>query len=214
MSRLAPALLALPLLVGCAGQPESPARIEAAPLAKEEAAARVAEAVWGVVPTAPRTRDAVAPELIHGSAVAVSEDTLLASCRILDGRDRVGLIQNDRYRLAEVTPAEPGEEVCLLWTPGERLATVSGSRQLADLVPGEPIYALVNRTGASYALVEGKLTGERTGDTRLGTSLVLPAGERQSVVLFDRHANLLGLAVPGAEREVGSMALMASTDQL
>lgn len=208
MWRLLPAVLAAPLLAACAGSADRP--LAQVPLPKEEAAARIAQAVWGVVPDAPRTSGEAASGAVAGSAVAVSEDALLASCRIVAGRDRVGLVRGDAYRVAEVTPAEPSEEICVLWTPGERLATVGSSRQLSDLVPGEPVYALVNRTGTSYAVIEGRLTGDRTSGDRLGTSLILPAGERDSVILFDRYANLVGLAVTGVEFEVRSTPLMAS----
>ena len=60
------------------------------PLASGRQAAR---SIWAVVPSAPRRKADLRPDLIQGSAVAVSADTLLASCLVVGGRTRVGLVR-------------------------------------------------------------------------------------------------------------------------
>ena len=212
-ARLLAGGLALLALAGCGGGggEEAPAasalQAVSRPPSPREAAKLVSRSLWAVVPTAPKKKQDVRPELIRGSAVAVADDTLLASCRVLGKRKQVGLIRHNKYRLAQLAAADPRREVCVLRMPDGPLNVAAGYRDPADLRLGEPIYALVNRTAADVALAQGQVTELPVGPAapRLRTSLVLPAGV-QSGVLIDGYGNLVGVAGPQPGTAGGMMA--------
>ena len=202
-ARLLAGGFALLALAGCGGGggEEAPAasalRAMSRPPAPREAAKPVSRSLWAVVPTAPKRKQDVRPELIRGSAVAVADDTLLTSCRVLGKRKQVGLIRHNKYRMAQLASADPRREVCVLRMADGPLNVAAGYRDPADLRPGEPIYALVNRTAADVALAQGQVVevAGRAEAPRLRTSLVLPA-DVQSGVLIDEYGNLVGVAGP------------------
>ena len=133
-----------------------------APSPAKEAARLIWPAIWGVVPEAPRYKRELRPELIRGSAVAVSEGRLLASCGAVGGRQEVGLVRHNKYYKAWVARAAGGRRgVCELLAPGAPLAAAPGFRSPDDLRVGEPVYAVVSRTSAEFAVAEGRVTGKR-----------------------------------------------------
>lgn len=158
---------------------------------------QVARSIWGVVPDPPRHKKDLRPELIRGSAVAVGDDALLASCRVVAGRKQVGLVRHRKYRMARVVrPARHGQ-LCLLRVADAPLNVAQGFRSFADLREGEPLYAILSRTSADYELAEGQLAAKRgRGDRFLETTLLLPP-RGLSAVLFDAGGNLVGLGSGG-----------------
>ena len=158
----------------------------------------VARSIWGVVPDPPRRKRDLRPELIEGAAVAVAPDTLLASCQVVGERQQVGVVRHNKYRLAQVAPpSQPEQDVCALHVADAPLNVVGGFRSFPDLRVGEPVYAVVSRTSAEYALAEGQLAAKGTASTSLlETTLTLPPGTR-SAVLFDADGNLVGLGSGG-----------------
>src|SRR3954463_12668059 len=90
------------------------------PPAVKEAAKLVSRSVWGVIPDPPRYKKDLRPELIRGSAVAVSGATLLADCEGAGRRDRVGLVRHAKYVIASVSRPEGarGGRLCALTVPG------------------------------------------------------------------------------------------------
>ena len=77
------------------------------------------------------------------------------------------------------------------------LNVVGGFRSFPDLRVGEPVYAVVSRTSAEYALAEGQLAAKGAASTSLlETTLALPPGTL-SAVLFDADGNLVGLGSGG-----------------
>jgi hypothetical protein len=150
-----------------------------------------------VVPEAPRYKRELRPELIRGSAVAVSEGRLLASCGAVGGRREVGLVRHNKYYKARVARAAGGRRgVCELLAPDAPLAAARGFRSPDDLRVGEPVYAILNRTSAEFLLAEGRLAGKRPDGSRLEVSLGLLPGA-PGAVLLDGHGNLLGLGLTG-----------------
>jgi hypothetical protein len=128
------------------------------PAAPEVPLKQVARSIWGVVPDPPRRKRDLRPELIRGAAVAVAPDTLLASYRVVGQRRQVGAVRHRKYRLAQVShPSEPDQDVCALRVADAPLNVIDGFRSLPDLRAGEPVYAVVSRTSAEYALAEGQL---------------------------------------------------------
>ena len=158
----------------------------------------VARSIWGVVPDPPRRKRDLRPELIEGAAVAVAPDTLLASCQVVGERQQVGVVRHNKYRLAQVAPpSQPEQDVCALHVADAPLNVVGGFRSFPDLRVGEPVYAVVSRTSAEYALAEGQLAAKGAASTSLlETTLTLPPGTL-SAVLFDADGNLVGLGSGG-----------------
>ncbi|MEK0085939.1 trypsin-like peptidase domain-containing protein [Benzoatithermus flavus] len=169
--------------------------------AEPDAVETASRSIWGVVPEAPRHKAELRPELIKGSAVAIASDTLLASCRVVGDRASVGLVRHNKYRIARVTAADAGRSICTLRVAQGPLIPAHGYRRLADLRPGEPVFALTSRTNADLALSRGILASTSAGsDPFLETTLVLPASA-ESAVLFDAEGNLIGLGSAGPTRD-------------
>lgn len=160
--------------------------------------ARAARSIWGVVPDPPRRKKDLQPELIRGTAVAVATDTLLASCQAVGERQQVGVVRHNKYRVAEVLPpSQPDQDVCALHVVDAPLNVIGGFRSYPDLRVGEPLYAVISRTSAEYALAEGQLVAKGAGSSQLlETTLALPPGTL-SAVLFDARGNLIGLGSGG-----------------
>ena len=92
------------------------------------------------MPDAPRYKEDLRPELIRGSAVAVAEGTVLASCRVVGRRESVSLVRHNKYRQALVVSADAGGEVCALQVPPNTpLNVAEGVRSLGILRAGEPV---------------------------------------------------------------------------
>jgi hypothetical protein len=159
---------------------------------------QVARSIWGVVPDPPRRKQDLKPGLIRGTAVAVAPDTLLASCQAVGERRQVGVVRHNKYRLAQVSPGlQPDQDVCALHVADAPLNVAGGFRSFPDLRVGEPIYAVVSRTGAEYAMAEGQLVAKGGANSSLlETTLALPPGTL-SAVLFDAGGNLVGLGSGG-----------------
>jgi hypothetical protein len=185
------------------GAPGGDGERRAGPGRAKAAAKLVSRSVWGLVPDAPARKAEVAPGMVRGSAVAVDAGRLLASCRAVAGRERVGLVRHNKYRLARVVASGAADEVCVLSAPDAPLNVAAGFRSLGDLRPGEPVYALASRGGAEPELAEGRMADGGAGDgSRIVAALALPP-DVLSAVLFDGDGNLLGLgAAAGAGRTI------------
>jgi hypothetical protein len=155
----------------------------------------LARSVWSVVPNAPQHKRDLRPELIRGSAVAVSNSSLLASCGALGGSERIGLVRHGKFRIARLSATDPGRDICVLDVADVPLNVAREYRNPTDLAVGEPVYAVTNRTKADFSLIEGRVIGAFGVVPSLETSLVLPAG-MLSAVVFDRYGSLVGLGAP------------------
>jgi hypothetical protein len=182
-------------LGGCATLPGGPAADGT------DEARTVARSIWGVVPSAPGRNADLRPELIRGSAVAVSADTLLANCVAVGRRSRIGLVRHNKYRLARVVDTDADGQVCALQVAEGPLNPAPGRRSFEDLRVGEPVFAFTNRSSADLDLARGHLAAKsEVGDPFLETTLVLPP-RSQSAVLFDGAGNLIGLGSAGPAAE-------------
>jgi hypothetical protein len=170
---------------------------EAAPADVEETGRQAARSIWGVVPEPPQRKADLRPELIRGSAVAVSGDALLTSCRVVAGRSRVGLVRHNKYRIARVATVGENRQVCRLTVAEGPPNAAAGYRTFADLRVGEPVVAIASRTGAEVALAPGWLAGKGSeADPFLETTSVLPPGA-EGAVLVDARGNLIGVGSAG-----------------
>ena len=186
-------------LGGCMGAGDEPGPSSARTSDPIAAGREASRAIWGVVPSAPRRKADLSPELIKGAAVAVAADTLLADCRATEGRTRVGLVRHNKYRIAKVTHGGAGQ-VCLLTVSEGPLSPAAGYRSFADLRIGEPVTALASRTSAKVVLAQGWLVGKGSdGDPFLEASSLVPAS--RSVVLVDGFGNLIGVGPAGPDAD-------------
>jgi hypothetical protein len=176
----------------------------------EDLAKLVSRSVWGVVPDPPRYKKDLRPGLIRGSAVAVSDAMLLAGCRLVDGRGRVGLVRHNKYWIGRVVAADAGRRVCVLAAPGAPPGVPGGFRTFGDLRVGEPVFGAASRTSVEVAVARGRLTAKRAGaEPRFETSLTLP-GDARSVAVFDGLGNLIGLAPADGGAVVAGAARMVA----
>ncbi len=152
--------------------------------------------VWSRTP--PRYKKDLRPGLLRGSAVAVSDRTLLASCAAVGRGGRVGLVRHRKYEIAQVSRPKGAERsgICLLTVPGAELQPARAYRPPADIRPGEPVYAPVNRTSDDFLLGAGRAR-RQDGRAAFRADLSLPPRTR-SAVLFDARGNLVGLSAGGA----------------
>ena len=187
------------VLGGCMGAGDGPGPTGARTSDPVAAGREVSRAIWGVVPSAPRRKADLRPELIRGAAVAVAADTLLADCRATEGRTSVGLVRHNKYRIAKVTHGGAGQ-VCLLTVSEGPLNPAIGYRSFADLRVGEPVTALASRTSAKVVLAQGWLIGKGSdGDPFLEASFLVPAS--RSIVLVDGFGNLIGVGPAAPEAD-------------
>ena len=104
----------------------------------------IARSVWAVVPD--QGSLAASSGAILGSAVAVSGDTLLASCEVAAVGAPVGVIRRSTYRRVRVTAREPAGRLCELRPADVWLRTVAGYRPFDQVQVGEPVLAVVSQT--------------------------------------------------------------------
>ena len=167
----------------------------------EAALDRFAASIWAVAPGAPSGRVRAPPELVQGSAVAVSSRTLLASCDVAGGQGQVRVARRSRHRAARVAGADAGGRVCALEPADADLRPVEAYRRFDDLRVGEPILAVASRSSRDFVLARGWLVAKGgPADPFLETTLVLPPGAK-SAVLFDGFGNLVGLGSAGPASE-------------
>ncbi len=181
--------LVLLAISGCGGRENT-----AESLSPKEAAKLIAHSIWGVVPEMPAHKRYFLSKMIRGSAVAVSHDSLLVSCRAIDGLNQVGITRHNKYRVAQVVAADQGRSVCVLKAPDAPLNVARGFRWCGNLPSGEPIYAATSLTSADVTVAEGRIT-TRHGDgdiCTLATDLLLPA--TASAILFDAAGRLVGVS--------------------
>jgi hypothetical protein len=162
---------------------------------------RIADSIWAVAPGAPSGRVRAPPELVEGSAVAVSPRALLASCDVVGGQEQVRVARRSSHRVARGAGADAGRRVCALEPADADLRPVEAYRRYDDLRVGEPVLAVASRSSRDFALARGWLVAKGgSADPFLETTLVLPP-EARSVVLFDGFGNLVGLGSAGPASE-------------
>jgi hypothetical protein len=105
-------------LGGCAGAAGDP-----------DGAHEPTQAIWGIVPNPPARKADLRPAMIRGTAVAVTENVLLAACAATLGREQVGLVRHNKLRLAQVTRDE-GSQICRL----TRIAPIRLAQHALDVV--------------------------------------------------------------------------------
>lgn len=129
----------------------------------------------------------------QGSAVAVSDRTLLTNCHVV-GSSRIVRLERDGQKLfATVTSANSGTDRCVL-TSDATLQKWVRVRPFADVKIGERAFSIGTPQGFELTIAEGIVSSKRVkdGDRVFQTSAPISKGSSGGG-LFDAQGNLLGI---------------------
>ena len=129
----------------------------------------------------------------QGSAVAVSNDTLLTNCHVVEGADEIFMKQGKEMLKVELLSANFKADRCILKSPAEVGAYVP-IRPYSSLEVGERVYSIGAPLGLELTLADGLLSGKRLdGDNHLiQTSAPISPGSSGGG-LSDAKGNLIGI---------------------
>ena len=139
-----------------------------------------------------------------GSAVAVSANTLLTNCHMINNPALVELQNASGKRAARVVSADTDSDRCILLATETTQAFVSLARSYSDLQIGEEVSAVGSPKGMSNSLSRGIIAGKRTRNGRalIQTDAALSTGSSGGG-LFDMAGNLIGITtfqIPDGDR--------------
>jgi S1-C subfamily serine protease len=83
-----------------------------------------------------------------GSTVAVSEDTALTNCHVIEGQAVIRVVAGQKQLAATVALADRSSDRCFLKVEG-KLVPISAVRRVQDLKVGERVYTIGNPSGLS-----------------------------------------------------------------
>jgi serine protease Do len=133
-------------------------------------------------------------DISQGSGVAVSEDTLLTNCHVLEGQNEFYVMKQELVVDAILTFADVSSDRCMLFTPNHKLIPIKGIRPLSSLKIGEPAYTIGSPQGLENTLGQGLISGIRN---EMGMSLIQTTAEispgSSGGGLFDQKGNLIGI---------------------
>ncbi|MGH7088964.1 MAG: S1C family serine protease [Stellaceae bacterium] len=147
-----------------------------------------------VVAAARSPGDARARQISQGSAVAVAPHLLLTNCHVVDHRPMIVLLQDEETWRAKLVAADLAADRCVLEADGPALTPVPGVRPFADIVVGEPVFALGAPHALERTMTGGLVSGRREikGRNMIQTSAPVSPGSSGGG-LFDARGNLLGI---------------------
>src|SRR5262249_47933694 len=130
-----------------------------------------------------------------GSAVAISTDTLLTNCHVVDETRRMALRQADRSATPTLLMGDARTDRCFIRVDGLTPAPIAGVRTIESLGVGEPVYSLGNPGGHERVFGSGAILAVehgREGLTVVRTSAPMDHGSSGGG-LFDGYGNLVGI---------------------
>ena len=129
----------------------------------------------------------------QGSAVAISSDTLLTNCHVVDGAVEIKLTQKGRGFDVSIVSANVSADRCILRTSSHLDSYVS-IRPYDELEIGEKLYSIGAPLGLELTLSDGLLSGKRTlaGSRLVQTTAPISPGSSGGG-LFDAYGNLVGI---------------------
>lgn len=157
-------------------------------LSPQQVYKRVAPSVHVVVSTAKGKATSL------GSAVAVTETTLVTNCHVLAGQNKAYLIEDEqRYELKKES-AEPGQDRCVVRVSGMTLDPIKGVRPLSDIEIGEKVYSIGSPKGFRNTFAPGIVSGIRRMERLDLIQTTAPVSQGSSGgALVDEHGNLIGI---------------------
>ena len=149
----------------------------------------------------------------QGSGVAVSEDTLLTNCHILEGQNEFYLMKQDLVIDAILTFADVPSDRCILFTPTHKLIPIKGIRPLSSLTIGEPVYTIGSPRSMENTLGQGLISGIRNamGRSWIQTTAEISPGSSGGG-LFDQKGNLIGITTFLLEESQGLNFAISAAD--
>jgi len=130
----------------------------------------------------------------QGSAVAVTDQTLITNCHVVENANFIAILQESSVSEAELVKANRDTDRCVLHVSSATLHPVPGVRPFNDLAVGERVYSIGSPSGLEQTLGEGLISGLRDHDgvKFIQTSAPISAGSSGGG-LFDVHGNLVGV---------------------
>lgn len=180
-----------------------PANIARAALSGADVYKKVERSVF-VVGAARSFGDALARDIMQGSAVAIAEHLLLTNCHVVKNRPVIVLLQDHVIWHAKLVAADYDNDRCVLQSEGSALVPVAGVRTFEDIAVGEHVFAIGAPRALERTLTEGIVSGKRASKGRnlIQTSAPLSPGSSGGG-LFDERGNLLGIttlaSLPGSQ---------------
>lgn len=168
----------------------------------------------------PRSRPLGDDGARYGTAVAVSDDTLLTNCHIVAAADRrisIASTGKDSSRDAdddaELVASDFAADRCVVRTRRLRLEPVAGVRAWESLEVGEAVYAIGNPRSLARTLSEGLVSGKRLvrGSRWVQTTAPISPGSSGGG-LFDQRGNLVGITT-GSLRDAQGINFAIAADE-
>ncbi len=129
-----------------------------------------------------------------GSAVAVSRDSLITNCHMINGVDGISLRQGNRSLSAFLSAADPEGDRCILRVAKPLPGYVVSSKRSSSVRVGEDVAAIGNPKGLDTSLSRGIVAQKRQkgGRAYIQTDAALSSGSSGGG-LFDAAGNLVGI---------------------
>jgi TPR repeat protein len=129
----------------------------------------------------------------QGSAVAISEDTAITNCHVIEGKDAIGRKSGDVVTFFTLAGGNRSKDVCKL-RADNKLKPVGTVRRYADLKIGETVYAIGSPQSLENTISEGIISGLRMidGVRYIQTSAPISSGSSGGG-LFDENGRLIGI---------------------
>jgi S1-C subfamily serine protease len=130
-----------------------------------------------------------------GSAVAISPDTALTNCHIVENQKYIAVLDEATTQPLKsvVASADQSSDRCFLRVQG-KLNSIAAVRRFRDLVVGERVYTIGNPSGLTKTLGEGLISGlrQRNGIRYVQTTAQISRGSSGGA-LVDSKGYLVGI---------------------
>jgi S1-C subfamily serine protease len=130
-----------------------------------------------------------------GSAVAISSDTALTNCHIVENQTMITIFDEETKQSlkSKVSAGDQSTDRCFLSVEGQ-LNPISAVRRFGDLSVGERVYTIGNPSGLTKTLGEGLVSGlrERNGTRYVQTTAQISGGSSGGA-LVDSKGALVGI---------------------
>jgi S1-C subfamily serine protease len=149
----------------------------------------------------------------QGSAVAVGENRLLASCKIMHSQLGVAVIAHDDViDDVDLVSRDVASDRCVLAPKQAKLQPVPAVRPFASLEVGETVYVVGAPSGLSRTSVEGTISG-LAQDGGIGViETTIPQGPGSpGAAVVDASGRLVGITTANGQRGRGTAAVAAES---
>ena len=179
------------LTTDTAGMPDD---IATKKLSPQQVYKRVASSVHVIVSTTSNKMTSL------GSAVAVTNTTLITNCHILEGHQQSYLVKNKQTYKLTIERFEAGYDRCLVRVFDTTLNPIDGVRRLSDVEIGETVFSIGSPKGFQNTFAQGIVSGKRRMKNLDLIQTTAPLSQGSSGgALVDEHGNLIGITTATLE---------------